>query len=104
MSRTPIDMWSNMNGFSCCNRQASEAVVLVDGTLVWLTFHGLGKFAIFSPCKVQSAPLAFARPCRLTTRSSSERWRPETAGACNSGPYQRAHNRNVHPLGGIKWS
>jgi hypothetical protein len=30
MSRTPIDMWSNMNGFSCCNRQASEAVVLVE--------------------------------------------------------------------------
>ena len=45
-------------------------------------FHGLGKIAIFRPCKAKPILQAHARGRRLTRRSSSERWRPETAGAC----------------------
>ena len=52
------------------------------GTLVLLAFPGLGKIAIFSPCKAKPILQAHARGRRLTRRSSSERWRPETAGAC----------------------
>ena len=52
------------------------------GTLVLLAFHGLGKIAIFCPCKAKPILQAHARGRRLTRRSSSERWRPETAGAC----------------------
>ena len=61
-----------------------------------LAFHGLGKIAIFGPCEAKSDPLALARPCRLTRGSPSERWRPETAGACTKS--SAAPGRPIRPF------
>ena len=42
----------------------------------------LGENCYFGSCEAKSDPLALARPCRPTRRSSNERWRLATAGAC----------------------
>src|SRR5580704_1169955 len=64
----------------------------------------LGENCYFYAMRGEVRPVGARAPMLPDEATPKQMLAPGTAGACNSGPYQRAHNRNAHPLAGIKWS